>query len=201
MPMRASTQSPAGDPRKSRSRGGCVQHREQHLPQARLVSPRQRAQDIPLDLSSYRRKITGDLASRSGHIQLATASVRRIDFAPDEPALNERLHNRHGVAGVDADQLSQPLLAERTRFAASASVPASQAGLASGVLNTSRQVGGSLGLAILATVATDRTAAALGLGRLAALSSGYARAFELAAAACVLAFATSFAVPAVRRRS
>jgi EmrB/QacA subfamily drug resistance transporter len=85
--------------------------------------------------------------------------------------------------------------------AATAGVPASQAGLASGVLNTSRQVGGSLGLAILATVATDRTAAALGLGRLAALSSGYARAFELAAVACLVAFAASFAVPAVRRRS
>jgi len=56
-----------------------------------------------------------------------------------------------------------------------------EVGLASGLINTSRQVGGSLGLAILATTATSRTAGRIGHeGLHAALTSGYQRAFVLA---------------------
>jgi len=73
-------------------------------------------------------------------------------------------------------------------IAAVQGVPAAESGLASGVLNTSRLVGGALGLAVLTTLATSRTDSRLadGVGALQAHTDGYQLAFGVGAMLCLL---------------
>jgi EmrB/QacA subfamily drug resistance transporter len=74
-------------------------------------------------------------------------------------------------------------------LAAMGDVPQSEAGLASGIVNTSFMMGGALGLAVLASVAASRSSSLLasGHGHLQALTGGYHVAFAIGAVAALLA--------------
>jgi EmrB/QacA subfamily drug resistance transporter len=73
-------------------------------------------------------------------------------------------------------------------IAATTGVEAGDSGLASGLLNTTQQVGGSLGLAILSSVSTSRVTSGLhaGLSPSLALTHGFKGAFVVAAVLCAV---------------
>jgi EmrB/QacA subfamily drug resistance transporter len=85
-------------------------------------------------------------------------------------------------------------------IAAMAGSAPQEAGLASGLVNTSRQIGGSLGLAILATIATARTSDLAGHVALKpALTSGFHHAFVVGAGfALVGSIASAVLIPRIR---
>ncbi|UGQ12058.1 MFS transporter [Yinghuangia sp. ASG 101] len=90
------------------------------------------------------------------------------------------------VTGVGAGLVLAPVAA-----AATTGIASHEAGMASGLMNSSRQLGGSLGLAVLATVAAHHTGTATSP---AALNDGYALGLAVAAGLFVIAAVAAVAV-------
>jgi MFS family permease len=84
-------------------------------------------------------------------------------------------------------------------IAALAGVTASEAGLASGLINTSQQIGGALGIAALSTIATSSTEDSVGSGAAlpVALVDGFQSAFVVGAIVAALGIIASLTL--VRR--
>lgn len=91
--------------------------------------------------------------------------------------------------------LANPPLA----MAATAGAPPGQAGLASGIVNTTRQLGITIGLAIVVTVAVDQTRSSAAVGPLRSLANGYDAALVVAAVFAFVALATALAFPRAAR--
>ena len=77
-------------------------------------------------------------------------------------------------------------------------VTSTESGLASGLINTTAQVGGAVGLAVLNAVATAHTNGLSGLTRAAALNSGYHLAYLVAAALILVAIGTTIGLLRVK---
>jgi MFS family permease len=81
-------------------------------------------------------------------------------------------------------------------IAALAGVPPSEAGLASGLMNTSQQVGGALGIAVLSAIATRQTgdSIASGSSQAVALTDGFQSAFMAAAGVALVGILVALVV-------
>lgn len=97
------------------------------------------------------------------------------------------------VSGVGVGLVLAPVAA-----AATTGVAAREAGMASGLFSSARQLGACVGLAALATVAAHRTGAAADPTTPAALNDGYA--LGLAVTACLFVLAAAVAIAVLPRR-
>ncbi|MEU4684852.1 MFS transporter [Streptomyces xinghaiensis] len=137
----------------------------------------------------------------AGHL-LSAAGLGWLSLAGTDATFTGGLLGPGLLLGV-----GQGMVMTSLTIAATADLPYHQSGLASGLLNTTRQLGGAVGLALLVTVANGRAAdhssgtggpgAGGGAGEVSreALASGYGLAFATAAGFLALGVLGALAVP------
>ena len=128
--------------------------------------------------------LAGRLASRAGYrvpvtAELLLAGAGLLALTGIEPATPySQLWWKLGLLGAGLGLSISP-----TTAAGVAAMPGTQAGVASAVISTSRQVGGALGVAVLGAVAAARYGAATPASDPAGFLAGVHAAYRLAAAA------------------
>jgi EmrB/QacA subfamily drug resistance transporter len=97
----------------------------------------------------------------------------------------------YALMGLGAGTAMLPILT-----IAMSAVPDGDAGLASGIVNVSMQLAGALGIAVLGTLASERSSdlASAGASAAQALTGGYQLAFEIAAAVVTVGIGVAYAV-------
>ena len=133
--------------------------------------------------------VTGLMITTVGFVVLTRASGRGDYASHVLPALV--------ILGIGLGMAFVPVT-----IAATTGVAPQDSGLASGLLNTTQQVGGSLGLAVLSTVATSRFTSALhgGAALPAALTHGFKGGFTVSAIICAAGATLALVLLPGRRR-
>ena len=150
------------------------------------------------------RGITSALARRFGNQPMVVLGLLLIGISlvlmsriTPATAYAPLLVGSYVLLGLGAGSAMSPLLS-----IALAEVPHQDAGLASGIVNVSLQLSSALGVAILGSIATDRskTLRRSGHGAHAALASGYSLGFAVAAGAVFAAVLLALVLLTPRRK-
>ena len=148
---------------------------------------------VALGIAGMSLRFTAQLMMRFGAkstliagLALVAAGLIVFRGAPVNAAYVTQLLPAMVLLGVGAGLVFPALMT----LAMSGATP-EDSGLASGLVNTTQQVGGALGLAVLATLATTRTGSLLGQGasNAVALTDGYHLAFTIASGLVLAAIA------------